>query len=132
MPGPGKSPARRFRATVNPMSGPHYINENQSDIRGIKRGWYTSNNDGSLSSGPFFSQEECYGRGAQPVEGSESAQSGLKAKLPTRQADRPTEDEIAREKLGPRGVPGAPDPARMTAQEEKNIPRRGKFDGHTA
>ena len=72
---------------VNPMSGPHDINENKSGIRGIK---------------------------------------------PTRQADRPTEDDIAREKLGPRGVPGAPDPARMTPQEEKNIPRSGKFDGHTA
>jgi hypothetical protein len=117
---------------VNSMSGPHYINENQSDIRGIKPGWYTSGNEGRLSSGPFLSREECHDRSVQPMEGSESAQSGLKAKLPTRGADRPTEDEIAREKLGPRGVPGASDPERMTAQEEKNISRRGKFNGHTA
>jgi hypothetical protein len=117
---------------VNPMSGPHYINENQSDIRGIKPGWYTSDNDGSLSSGPFFSREECHDRGDQPIKGSEPPQSRLKAKPATSEADRPTEDEIARAKLGPRGVPGAPDTARMTAQEEKNISRCGKFDGHTA
>jgi len=114
------------------MSGPHYINEHQSDIRGIKRGWYTSDNDGTLSSGPFISEAECYGRGAEPMKGSESPQSGLKAKPAPREADRLTEDEIAREKLGPRGVPGAPDPARMTPQEEKNISGCGKFDGHTA
>ena len=117
---------------VNSMSGPHYINENQSDIRGIKPGWYTSGDEGRLSSGPFFSREECYGRGAQPMKGSESPQSGLKAKLPTRKSDRPTEDETAREKLGPRGVPGASDPARMTTREENNISSCGKFDGHTA
>ena len=117
---------------MNPISGPHYINENQSDIRGIKPGWYTSDNDGNLSSGPFFSQDECHGRGAQPMTGSEPAQSGLKAKPATPEADRLTEDEIAREKLGPRGVPGAPDTARMTAREAKNISRSGKFDGHTA
>jgi hypothetical protein len=36
---------------VNAMSGPHYINENQSDIRGIKPGWYTSDDDGNLFQG---------------------------------------------------------------------------------
>jgi hypothetical protein len=51
---------------VNAMSGAHYINENQSDIRGIKPGWYMADNDGNLSSGPFLSQEECHGRDAQP------------------------------------------------------------------
>jgi len=50
----------------------------------------------------------------------------------TREQDRQTEDDIAREKLGPRGVPGAPDKAKMTPQEEKNIPKSGEFDGHTA
>jgi hypothetical protein len=49
-----------------------------------------------------------------------------------REEDRQTEDEIARKKLGPRGVPGAGDPAKMTPQEEKNIPKSGEFDGHTA
>ena len=47
----------------------------------------------------------------------------------TREQDRQTEDDIAREKLGPRG---APDTAKMTPQEKKNIPKSGEFDGHTA
>jgi len=46
--------------------------------------------------------------------------------------DRPTEDDIARQKLGPRGVPGGVDTAKMTPQNEKNTPKTGKFDGHTA
>ena len=50
----------------------------------------------------------------------------------TREEDRQTEDEIARKNLGPRGVPAAPDTAKMTPQEEKNIPKSGEFDGHTA
>ncbi len=43
----------------------------------------------------------------------------------TREEDRPSEDEIARKKLGPQGVPGAPDTAKMT------MPKSGDFDGHT-
>jgi hypothetical protein len=50
----------------------------------------------------------------------------------TREEDRQTEDDIARKNLGPRGVPGAPDTAKMTLQEDKNIPKTGEFDGHTA
>jgi hypothetical protein len=49
-----------------------------------------------------------------------------------REEDRETEDQIARRKLGPRGVPGAPDPATMTPQREKKLPKSGEFDGHTA
>jgi hypothetical protein len=49
-----------------------------------------------------------------------------------REEDRPTEDDIARKDLGPRGVPGAPDTAKMTKQEAENIPKSGKFDGHPA
>jgi hypothetical protein len=45
--------------------------------------------------------------------------------------ERLTEDEMARRKLGPRGVPGAPDTATMTRQSEKNVSKRGAFDGHT-
>jgi hypothetical protein len=107
---------------ANPMSGPHYINENQSDIRGIKPGWYASDSDGNLSLGPFSSREECDGRGAQPMKGLVPPQSGLKAKPATPESDRLTEDEIAREKLGPRGVPGALDTAKMTTREEKIFP----------
>jgi len=49
-----------------------------------------------------------------------------------REEERLTEDEIARRKLGPRGVPGAPDTATMTPQYRKNLPEVGEFDGHTA
>ena len=49
-----------------------------------------------------------------------------------REEERLTEDEIARRKLGPRGVPGAPDTATMTPQYQKNLPEVGEFDGHTA
>jgi hypothetical protein len=38
---------------------PHYINEQQSDMRGIKDGWYAIEKDGDLVSGPFVSHEEC-------------------------------------------------------------------------
>jgi len=50
----------------------------------------------------------------------------------TREEDRLTEDEMARRKLGPRGVPGGKDTAAMTPQNEKEMPKSGKFDGHTA
>jgi hypothetical protein len=49
-----------------------------------------------------------------------------------REDDRETEDLVARRKLGPRGVPGEPDTARMTPQREKKLPKSGEFDGHTA
>lgn len=38
---------------------PHYINERQSDIRGIKDGWYSMDDAGTLRFGPFFSRQEC-------------------------------------------------------------------------
>ena len=43
-----------------------------------------------------------------------------------------SEDDRQREELGPRGVPGQPDPARMTPQRSKKTPEVGDFDGHTA
>ncbi|MDR6303998.1 hypothetical protein GGQ85_001697 [Nitrobacter vulgaris] len=43
---------------------------------------------------------------------------------------RVSEDDIQREQLGPRGVPGKPDPAKMTPQREKKTPKN--IDpGHT-
>jgi hypothetical protein len=48
------------------MSIPHYINENKSDIRGIKPGWYAMDDAGKLSSGPFSSREECLIGGIEP------------------------------------------------------------------
>ena len=50
----------------------------------------------------------------------------------TREEDRPSEYEIALKKLGPQGVPGAPDTAKMTRQVAKQMPRFGDFDGHAA
>ena len=44
------------------MAIPHYVNENKSDIWSIKPGWYAMDEDGSLSSGPFSSREECLNR----------------------------------------------------------------------
>jgi len=35
---------------------PHYINEHQSDMRGIKDGWYAMEKGGNLVSGPFSSR----------------------------------------------------------------------------
>lgn len=49
-----------------------------------------------------------------------------------REQERETEDQMARRKLGPRGVPGAQDSATMTPQSEKELPDPGAFDGHTA
>jgi hypothetical protein len=40
--------------------------------------------------------------------------------------------EIARRKLGPRGIPGGEDTAKMTPQQKKNLPKEGEFDGHVA
>jgi len=44
---------------------------------------------------------------------------------------RLTEDDMARAELGPRGVPGKPDTAKMTPQQEKNM---SKYldPGHTS
>jgi hypothetical protein len=37
----------------------HYINENKSDIRAVKPGWYAIDDCGKLYSGPFSTSEEC-------------------------------------------------------------------------
>jgi len=42
-----------------------------------------------------------------------------------------SEDDIQRAQLGPRGVPGAPDPAKMTPQREKKTPKHID-QGHTS
>ena len=41
---------------------PCYVNERQSDLRGIKSGWYAMEGDGSLSFGPFANRENCMTR----------------------------------------------------------------------
>ena len=49
------------------MTIPHYINEDRSEMRGIKPGWYAMDDAGKLSSGPFFSHEECLSRGPHQI-----------------------------------------------------------------
>jgi hypothetical protein len=44
------------------MTIPHYINEDRSEMRGIKSGWYAMDDDGKLYSGPFSSRYECLSR----------------------------------------------------------------------
>jgi len=44
--------------------------KNESDIRGIKQGWYAIEDDGNLSSGPFLSFDECVTRVSQPQNGT--------------------------------------------------------------
>jgi len=55
-----------------------------------------------------------------------------KAKIrQNRDDDRPTEDDIARRDLGPRGKEGGPDTAKMTKDEQLQTP--SPIDpGHTA
>ena len=39
-----------------------YVNERQSDLRGIKDGWYAMSADGALAFGPFCNRESCLSR----------------------------------------------------------------------
>jgi hypothetical protein len=52
------------------VTAPHYISDDKSDVRGIKPGWYTIEDDGNLSSGPFSSREECVKGITQPTNGA--------------------------------------------------------------
>jgi hypothetical protein len=54
---------------------PHYINELQSDLRGIKEGWYAIDERGNLLSGPFSNRENCLTRISQSVNWSTSFES---------------------------------------------------------
>jgi hypothetical protein len=44
-----------------PMSEliPHRISEAQSDMRGVKEGWYMMDEEGNLTFGPFSSRDGC-------------------------------------------------------------------------
>lgn len=65
-----------------------------------------------------------------PLSGK--TRGGLMAKEPINGREpKFSEENIQREKLGPRGVPGKPDEAKMTPQQEKNTPRNVD-PGHTA
>jgi len=58
------------------MTAAHYINQDQSDMRGIKDGWYAVEDDGNVSCGPFSSREECIKRLTQPTNGTMALQRG--------------------------------------------------------
>lgn len=47
---------------------PHYINERESDLRGVKEGWYAFDEHGRLVSGPFSNQEGCLTRISETVK----------------------------------------------------------------
>jgi sensor histidine kinase regulating citrate/malate metabolism len=49
---------------VNPI--PFYVNERQSDLRGVKEGWYAIDEHGRLMFGPFFNPEACLTKIGQP------------------------------------------------------------------
>jgi hypothetical protein len=44
-------------------------------MRCIKPGWYAMDEDGSLSSGPFVSREDCLSRGIRLTNSSTSSES---------------------------------------------------------
>jgi hypothetical protein len=48
-----------------------------------------------------------------------------------RQSDRPSEDDLVREHMGPRGLPGEPARANALRESETQIPK-GLDPGHTA
>jgi len=48
-----------------------------------------------------------------------------------READRETEDDRSRRKLGPRGVPGGKDTSKLTRNEAEQMPKPVD-PGHTA
>ena len=49
---------------------PYHINERQSDLRGVKEGWYAIDEYGSLVFGPFFNREKCLKRISQSAKWS--------------------------------------------------------------
>jgi hypothetical protein len=61
------------------MTVPLYINEDRSEMRGIKPGWYAMDAAGKLKSGPFSSHAECLSRSTQPA--GESSPSPLRPQL---------------------------------------------------
>jgi hypothetical protein len=38
-----------------------YIDDDKSDTRGVKNGWYEVHQNGKLGSGPFANREDCLG-----------------------------------------------------------------------
>ncbi len=61
------------------MTDPLYINEDRSELRGIKSGWYAMDDAGKLKSGPFSTHEECLSRSTPPTY--ESSPSKLRPRF---------------------------------------------------
>ena len=65
------------------MAIPHYVNENKSDMRSIKPGWYAMDEDGTVSSGPFPRHEECVQRQGNPRVTLLRMVEGIRVSSPT-------------------------------------------------
>jgi hypothetical protein len=90
----------------------------------------TQQNIGRVHGGEKARREE---KGSQEIQGRAAGEVMMMDKERPINGVEPekSEDDIQREQLGPRGVPGAPDPAKMTPQRAKKTPK--KVDpGHTA
>jgi hypothetical protein len=55
---------------------PHFINEDKSDMHGIKSGWYAMDNVGKLIFGPFATYEKCGGMIAEGAYKGRAPSSG--------------------------------------------------------
>lgn len=67
--------------TIHPIGAfmmlpvPHHVNERQSDLRGVKEGWYAIDDRGRLLFGPFSVRQKCLGRIYQSVVHSDDVQA---------------------------------------------------------
>jgi len=61
------------------MAIPHFINDDKSEMRGIKAGWYAIEGDGNLSCGPFSHRARCGIRVTQPTNDSTPSEVGSTA-----------------------------------------------------
>lgn len=56
------------------MTTPNYLNEDRSEMRGVKPGWYAMDGAGKIKSGPFSSHEKCLSRSTQPTQPEEQTE----------------------------------------------------------
>jgi hypothetical protein len=94
------------------------------------------------SQNPEATEEASYGRALTQSVASEDTNEDIKevagispralGRLRSgREGDRPTENDVVREHMGPRGVPGEPAPANALPENETQMPK--PLDpGHTA
>src|ERR1700688_3639782 len=68
--------------------------------------------------------------GRARVRDARSERSWSGKYLQTALSPKKSEDDIQREQLGPGGVPGAPDPAKMTPPREKKTPEAHRPGSH--